>query len=505
MTGGTITNHGGLAVDAGTILTLQGGVAVVGGTLANSGTVEIEGSSGATLDGVTVTGSGTIQVDGIISQTTTPLVLEDGTNITGGKLTMGPVGALAVKTAGGATLNDVDVTNGHSIEILPAASSCSTSLRRLPMPAARSRSTAPARWTLNDATITGGTINDYSQAAASGSIIAGDIDITGSSAINGASLNNGQVTIESHQTLTLDGDTVTGTSFADTASGATIQIDGGTTLKLNGVSIDGGIINDYSQALTSGAIVAGDIDITGSSAIHDANLNHGHVTIESGQTLTLDGDTVTGTVFTDTADGAIIQIDGGTTLKLDGVTINGGTINDYSLAVPSGNIVAGNIDITGSSTISGVNLNHGDVTVESGQTLTLDSDTVTGTSFTADGAIIQIDGGTTLTLNGVSITGGIINDYSVAAPSGSIVAGDIDVTGSSAIHNASINHGDVTIEAGQTLTLDGVTVTGSMLGNRWYAQLDRHQHPQRCRHHQFELDRGDQRRADHRCRQHLQQ
>jgi hypothetical protein len=458
VTGGIVTNTGAtLKVEAGTTLTLQGGVAVVGGTLSDFGTVEIEGSSGATLDGVNVTGAGTIKVDIPQVPTAVPLVLEDDTTITGGKLTMGSVGTLAVKTTGGATLHDVDVTNGDSIEVFAGSVLLLDQLTTVANTGGTIAIDGTATLKLNDATITGGTINDYSQALATGSIVAGDIDITGPSTISNAGLNHGDVKVEGGQTLTLDNDTVTGTSF--TASGAILQIDGGTTLKLDGVSITGGTINDYSQAAATGSIVAGDIDITGPSAISDASLNHGDVKIESGQTLTLDNDTVTGTSFT--ASGAIIQIDGGTTLKLDGVSIDGGTINDYSQASATGSIVAGDIDITGPSAISDASLNHGDVKIESGQTLTLDNDTVTGTSFTASGAILQIDGGTTLKLDGVSISGGTINDYSQASATGSIVAGDIDITGPSTISDASLNHGDVKVQSGQTLTLDNDTVTGT--------------------------------------------
>ena len=215
------------------------------------------------------------------------------------------------------------------------------------------------------------------------------------------------MTIKSGVVLTLDNDTVTGTHFDDTASGATIQVDGGTTLKLDGVIINGGIINDFSTD-TSGNTIAGDIDIVGSSTISNDHLNNGQATIKSGVVLTLDNDTVTGTHFNDTASGATIQVDGGTMLKLDSVIISGGTINDFSTDA-SGNAVAGDIDIVGSSTISDANLNQGNVTVESGQKLTLDGDTVNGTAFTnvAADSVIHVDGGDTLTLNDTTtITGG---------------------------------------------------------------------------------------------------
>ena len=199
VTGGTVTNYGTMAVDADQTLTLQGGVTVVGGTLSNSGAVDIEGSSGATLDGVTVTGSGDIEVDGAALPAST-LVLQGNAIVMDGTLTVGPSGTLAVKTAGGATLNNETVTNNNAIEVFAASADARQRHGRLPTPATIAVD-GTGTLTLNDATINGGTINDFSTTSAS--IVAGDIDVTGSSTISNAHLNNGNVTIASGQTLTL--------------------------------------------------------------------------------------------------------------------------------------------------------------------------------------------------------------------------------------------------------------------------------------------------------------
>ena len=53
----------------------------------------------------------------------------------------------------------------------------------------------------------------------------GSLDITGSSTISNAILNNGQVTIESGVTLTLHNDTVTGTAITFAGTGDTLKID----------------------------------------------------------------------------------------------------------------------------------------------------------------------------------------------------------------------------------------------------------------------------------------
>jgi fibronectin-binding autotransporter adhesin len=610
------------------MLTLQGGAGLVGGTLDNSGTLEIASSSGATLDGVTITGSGSIEVDVAMAQATPTLVLDDDTVITHGSLTVGSFGTLDIKTAGGATFHGVNVTNDNSIEVFAGSvlildqvttvdnstgvisidgtgmltlddasisggavsnngtltlggtaalkSGTLSNYSQINVSATDNELDSESitntgaiailalgaltldhvatfnntrglitvygtgTLTLNDATISGGTIDDYSQASSpSGGIVGGDIDVTGSSMLSSAHLNNGQVTIESGVVLTLDNDAVTGTHFSDT--GATIQVDGGTTLNFSDATITGGTINDYSTG-ASGSIVAGDIDVTDSSTISDAHLINGLVTIESGVVLTLDNDTVTGTHFSDT--GATIQIDGGTTLTLEGGTIvTGGTITikdgstldtehgtngfgatlDGVVVHNSGTVQVGtNADHTATLTLDdGTTITGGTLTIADGSTLevsygkdgtgatldgvsvgnsgtiqvgaididptlTLDDGTsvtggtlLIGSNSTLDikgpngGAIldgvtvntadssstIAISDGATLTLHYASIDGGLINDYSCAP--GGIIPGDIDVTGSSTISDASLKHGNVTIEDGQTLTLDDVTVTGT--------------------------------------------
>ena len=69
-----------------------------------------------------------------------------------------------------------------------------------------------------------------------------------SSAISGAAINNGGITIAAQQTLTLDNDTVTGTAFTDTASGAVLSLASGDTLTLDNVTVTGGALNVASGA-----------------------------------------------------------------------------------------------------------------------------------------------------------------------------------------------------------------------------------------------------------------
>jgi fibronectin-binding autotransporter adhesin len=244
--------------------------------------------------------------------------------------------------------------------------------------------------------------------------------------------------------------------------GGIIIVDDGATLTLSGTTINGGTIDDGTASGT-GSTVFGSINVTSPSTISDASLNNGVVTIASGVTLTLDNDTVNGTTFTDTASGATIQIDDGTVLTLADATINGGIISDGTASGAGDPALFGGIDIVGASAISDTSLNNGGVTLESGVTLTLDDDTVNGTTFTdtASGATIQIDDGTVLTLTDATINGGTIDDGTAGGTGTPALFGSIDVTGPSTISNAFLNNGDVTIASGVALTLSNDIVTGT--------------------------------------------
>jgi fibronectin-binding autotransporter adhesin len=332
---------------------------------------------------------------------------------------------------------------------------------------------------LSGATIDGGTINDGTVIHTSSPVF-GNIDVTGSSTISSANLNGGGVTVASGITLTLDNDTVNGTTFTDI--GATIQIDDGTVLTLAGATVNGGIIDDGTASGTN--CLFGSIDVTGPSMISDAILNNGGLTVASGVVLTLDDDTVNGTDFNDIASGATIQIDDGTVLTLAGATVNGGIINDGTAS--GTNSLFGNVDVTGSSIISSAFLNHGGVTVADGVTLTLSNDTVTGTTFNdIASAVTQSEGANELALNSAAIAGTIDiggavifqNDVLVTNGAMSISKGatldienpvtgigatfdDVDVTNSGTIQVDSAGPGTTVI----TLVLDGgTTVTGGTL------------------------------------------
>ena len=277
---------------------------------------------------------------------------------------------------------------------------------------------------LDHATIDGGTINDFITPA-SGSMIAGDIDVTGSSTISNAQLNNGRVTIGSNTTLTLSGDTVSGTSFIDTADGATIRIDGASTL--DGVAITGGTVSNTDATLT----VDADQTLTlqgGATVIGGTVSNFGTVAIEGASEVTLDGVTVTGT--------GTIQVDRAVPTTSTPLVLEDGT------TITDGKLKVGTVEVVAVKTAKGATLN--DVAVTNDNSIEVFAASVlalgSGTIIDNTKGIITVDGTGALTLSQATIDGGTINDYSTP-PSGSVIAGDIDVTGSSTISNAHLNNG----------------------------------------------------------------
>ena len=194
-------------------------------------------------------------------------------------------------------------------------------------------------------------------------------DTTGAEVINDSSLTIGEV-------LTIFNDGVLNNSELGTVSiGQKIEL------------------LDESSLQNSGLITLGQGgDFEDSSSV----TNFGTIEIAGG-TLNVEVDI--------TNSGGIVKVDDGATLTLSGTTINGGTIDD-GMASGTSSTVFGSINVTGPSTISDASLNNGVVTIASGVTLTLDNDTVNGTTFTdtASGATIQIDNGTLLTLADVTIT-----------------------------------------------------------------------------------------------------
>ena len=216
-------------------------------TVGSGDTLQVEHGSigpGATLDDVIVTNGGTVQVDLNLSPTT--LTLTDGTSITGGALTIGSSGIVDVEAGSqgqgdlngqsyDALLDNVAVTGGGTIEVNVTSD--------------------------GDAVLT----------LADGTAVTGDtLHIGDSGEVYVQSGDNGDVTLD-HVTVTVDG-------FGEIELGSPVS-SGSTLILDDGTTITGGILSldDASDTLE---IAFGSNDI-GATLDHVQVDNYGTIQVGS--------------------------------------------------------------------------------------------------------------------------------------------------------------------------------------------------------------------------------
>jgi hypothetical protein len=406
--GVAVTNDGAINVDlaaAGATLTLDDGTTISRGILSigNYGTLDIQtgpngqgangaGGPDATLDGVTVTNNGNINV---LTASGTILALDDGTIISGGPLTIGTSGALDIQTGSeghtspaDATLDGVAVANGGNIEVLTASGTVLA---------------------LDDGTtITGGSLTiDFASADYHGTV---DVEAGPNGPVYGATLDGVSVT----DSGALD--------IGDVTSGAILTLDDGTTVTGGGTGTltigSSGTLEIVNNGANTIGATLDDVQVNNSGTIQV-----GTPTFTFDPTLTLDDGTV--------VSGGIMTIESGDRLALNDATITGrATVTNQGL-----------IDVTGSSIIDGGAHLNGNVTIESGQALTLSNVTESSTTlaFAGTGDLLKLDQASS---SGSTISGLVLGDA-------------IDLTGVGVADNYSFD--------GTTLTLkEGTTVLGSL-------------------------------------------
>ena len=443
---GSITNSGTIEVAGGT-LTVEVAVDNAGGTIqVDSG--ETLRLNGAAIDGGTVTGNVDVTGNSSINGTSTgtPAVTTDATLVnsavtveSGVILTLDNVTAIAttitdkgtivlddtVKLSDGATIEGVSgsalgaITNNGTLEVAGAAELLDDTLTNT---SGIIQIDDSQTLTLSGAEIVGGIINDFSGP------LGGKIDVTGNSKIDGgATLNNGAVTLESNVTLTLDNVTVTGTTFNDTASGATLSVDFGANLNFAGATVSGGLVN-----------IGGQLDSTGISAITDVSItNTGLIEATSG----------------------VLTIDPATALTLTNsgmLEANGGELDITSeLVANTGTLRAIDNSTLKLTTTTVTNSGAGTVTVASGSTLDLASANIDGGTVGNSGIIDNVSGSNTI--SGLVTNTGIIE----------VKAGTLDLSGGLS------GAGSLIIDAGATLELAGADAqTISFAGGIGTLQLD---------------------------------
>ncbi len=330
---------------------------IIGGTVASDKGGLIQTVTGAddtpttsALEDVTIGCGSDIKV---VDQTT--LILESGTTMSGGRLSIESSGGVEISNgggSGGATLTDVTLHNCGEVTV-----DSDTTL------------------TLSGTTVHGGAIDG---ADASGCVIASTIDVTGDSAFCDVKLSHGDLTVEGGFTLTLDGGTI-----------CDVAIENGT--------------------VTSCGVTAGTVDVTCDTTFSNTVLHDGNLTVESGVTLSVEGDATTTTFDgVHVTDSGTIQVDEPlptTTLLLENATtISGGG----ALSIGG----TGILDVEGGATLDGLTVNVcsggiievGETT--SGSILALDGTSVSGCGAMTikAGGTLDVDSGTTTINLGGTIT-----------------------------------------------------------------------------------------------------
>ena len=433
--GGELSNSdvGAISIAAAGTLILDDGADISGGKLTNSGVLDIESASGAVLDGVSVDNStGSIEVDGSIQQPASTLTLMGTTAITGGKLTVGAESSkslLDVATGADAKLSSVCVGNFATVQVED-----------------------DSMLELIGAEIVGGAL-----------IILGTLESSGASEIDKANIVtkgtvevlDGKLAIDygsllSSGTLKTSGEL--DFSNLSITNGGTLDALGGGILKLTSLTVTnsgagnvtvetGAELDLASVAICYGSLTnSGTVDNqSGASTIHDAVIvNQGTIESTNG-VLTIDPDAP---VTLTNEKGGIIDAHGGEIdISSEGVTnagtleaTNGGTLRLESLTVVND---GGTLSAAAKSTLDlmDADIKNGDVTIDG----TLDS---SGKN---------------------TVTGAIVNDGVIEVKSGTL-----DLTGPIS------GHGTFVIDKGATLEVNSTdTPTYSFMGTDGELVIDK--------------------------------
>jgi outer membrane protein OmpA-like peptidoglycan-associated protein len=316
--------------------------------------------------------------------------------------------------------------------------------------------------------------------------------------------------VETNDTVTLD-------HSAATASFANKNVANGKAITITGITIGGTDAANYSltQPSTSANITAKTLTVTGITAnnrVYDASTSATALLVKTSAALSgvETNDTVTLDHSSANATFANKNIGSGKTITITGITIGGTDAANYSLTQPSTSA-----DMTAKElTVSGITANNRtyDASTTATSQLVLGSaalvgkqgsDIVTLSTASAAGAFANknIGVGKTITISGLSIAGTDAGNYTLTQPStsASILAKTITVTGITAnnrVYDATtaatsllikgsaalsgVESGDTvtldhssatatfatkTVGTGKTVTIVGITISGTDFGN----------------------------------------
>ncbi|WP_245330424.1 VCBS domain-containing protein [Bradyrhizobium sp. AS23.2] len=502
---GTLTLAAGGTIDTLTTITNSGTIDLSGGTLAlkssiaNSGNVTVDASGKLTVNGATIDGGAGDRgpvLNGGTSDTPggTHVATNDwpgiGAVTNNGELDLTGNAVLSngilknnavLKVSGtGNALDYETVTNAGTIEVLANGALAIDQGSTVDNSSGNVIVDGNAVLTLDEATISGGSINNYR------GVLGGTIDVTGNSKLDGnVTLNKGAVKVESGVTLTLDDATVAGAAIINCGI---VKVDASKKLALNGATLTGGTLT-----------VSGTLESTGTTTITDTNISNSYLieaiggvlalvattsataitnggTIQAnGGELDINGEAVTNTgtlvaindgtlkltAMTVNNAGGTVSIESGSTLDLAGAIIDGGTVTVSGTLESIGTSAIDCAGITNSGTISVTSgtltidpgvlhaiTNHSLIEAASGGTLKLTSAIITNT-----GGMITVDGASKLYLTDLSINGGSLSN-----------AGNLySVSGLDTITGSVTNTGAIEVQSGTLNLSGGLTGAGTLI------------------------------------------
>uniref|UniRef100_UPI003A92DA85 beta strand repeat-containing protein n=1 Tax=Celeribacter sp. TaxID=1890673 RepID=UPI003A92DA85 len=492
---GDLTNTGGLSFDAildagGNAITNDGGsfdVNATGGitnggalTNQNGGAMSFADGSTSTVASTTNTGSGsTLTVDGTLNSA------GGISNTAGATLTVGATGALTGDLTNSATFD----LNGGSVGTVNNVSGGTMTVTDGGSVNGTLTNADTLDITSGTLTVSGGSSNSGTVDIASGATLASDLDNSGDVTLTGAI--DGALTNQNGGTVTVDG---TGSAITGTTSNAgDLVIDDGAVLTAGGTvtnQSDGSIAlaGDLIGNLVNAA--GGTVDTTDAEGQIDGTLTSaGTVTVDSGETLTVTGLTTLQDGSQTTLNGTYlgdITLDSGATMDV-GASAVLGSDTDLSTIQNGGDMtlggdVYGDLTVLSSGTVvvyddfmlTGTLTNAGDMTVETGLTISAgtsaeitNSGTLTLYSGSSIVDLVNSSGGTTALVNetsGASSTATIASlDNSGTLDLANGVDTDVlNITGDAVI-NGTVEM-DVDLSEGST-TGDLIAVGGNLSGS----------------------------------------
>ena len=300
--------------------------------------------------------------------------------------------------------------------------------------------------------------------------------------------------------VTLSDNRVTRDVFTDADSSANFadkNVGDGKTVTVAGISISGTDAGDYVLASTSASTTADitprtlTVTATAQDKVYDGNTT---------ATVTLTDNRVAGDVFTDadsTADFADKNVGNGKTVSITGISITGTDANNYVLASTSATTTADITPLTLTVTATAQDKVY-DGTNNAAVTLTdnrVEGDVFTDADTSASFADKNVGNGKTVTVAGLSITGTDAGNYVLASTSATTTA-DITprtltvtatgtrtrsmtapppprsrspTTASQATSftdtDTAANFADKNVANGKTVTISGISITGTDAGN----------------------------------------